>query len=544
MTSPSTESAKPSARSSWVRSPACPTRSPSNRRPEVVVPASTTQRGAELLGNLGLVELAHRTGREHRAPGVAVLADQLARFSEGPQQQQAHRDLVGRARVVDVRPTLEQGGAGEDLVEPAFSDHRVVIDHDALDVDLEDVALLTDEVAVVHVHRVEAFRAGAAPVAGDPEVERRLGAQRAHQPIEVGFGFRDDVLAHAFEHGAMAFVARALDALADLVPGLPSVDHRPPPTRLRRGIVAHSASWRSPSTPRAAETGAKRSRPHCQEFVRIARTMVRGMQGLVMGKTAIVAGGGRGIGEAISLVLADAGAAVMVVDKVAERAERVTAEVTARGGRACALVANLRDDAELAAIVPATVDAFGAVDILVNVAGGMRAGWRPLRESEASDWDFVFRQNVRWVQLLSVAAADRMVAQGAGGSIVSIGSVSGVFGAPNHAAYGAAKAALIHLMKSLALEYGRFGVRANAVSPGSIRTPAVAGLITPEQQERDDLTTALGRAGTPDDIARAVLFFASDLARFVTGQMLVVDGGATVRFPLLSPGAHPSESLT
>ena len=272
--------------------------------------------------------------------------------------------------------------------------------------------------------------------------------------------------------------------------------------------------------------------------------MVRGMQGLIVGKTAIVAGGGRGIGEAISLVLADAGAAVMVVDKVAERAERVTAEVTARGGRACALVANLRDDAELAAIVPATVDAFGAVDILVNVAGGMRAGWRPLRESEASDWDFVFRQNVRWVQLLSVAAADRMVAQGAGGSIVSIGSVSGVFGAPNHAAYGAAKAALIHLMKSLALEYGRFGVRANAVSPGSIRTPAVAGLITPEQQERDDLTTALGRAGTPDDIARAVLFFASDLARFVTGQMLVVDGGATVRFPLLSPGAHPSESLT
>jgi NAD(P)-dependent dehydrogenase (short-subunit alcohol dehydrogenase family) len=268
------------------------------------------------------------------------------------------------------------------------------------------------------------------------------------------------------------------------------------------------------------------------------------MQELLTGKTVVVAGGGRGIGESVSRVLAHAGAAVVVVDKVAERAVRVAADVSGGGGRAVPVVANLRDDAELAGVVPAALEAFGSVDVLVNVAGGMRAGWRPLRESEPSDWDFVFRQNVRWVHLLSVAAADQMVAQGSGGSIVSIGSVSGVFGAPNHAAYGAAKAALIHLMKSLALEYGRFGVRANAVSPGSIRTPAVEGLITPEQRARDDLTTALGRAGTPDDIARAVLFFASDLAQFVTGQMLVVDGGATVRFPLLSPGAHPSESLT
>lgn len=268
------------------------------------------------------------------------------------------------------------------------------------------------------------------------------------------------------------------------------------------------------------------------------------MQGLLVGKTAIVAGGGRGIGEAVSTTLASAGASVVVVDKVADRAVRVADGIAAAGGRALAHVANLRDDAELAGVVPAALSAFGAVDIVVNVAGGMRAGWRPLRESDPSDWDFVFRQNVRWAQLLSVAAADQMVAQGTGGSIVSIGSVSGVFGAPNHAAYGAAKAALIHLMKSLALEYGRFGVRANAVSPGSIRTPAVEGLLTPDERARDDLTTALGRAGTPDDIASAVLFFASDLAAFVTGQMLVVDGGATVRFPLLSPGAHPSESLT
>lgn len=268
------------------------------------------------------------------------------------------------------------------------------------------------------------------------------------------------------------------------------------------------------------------------------------MQGLVEGKVAIVAGGGRGIGEAVSLHLARAGASVLVVDKVHERAEQVTAAILAEGGRARAHFANLRDDGDLAGVVPAAADAFGTADVLVNVAGGMRAGWRPLRESEPSDWDFVFRQNVRWVQLLTVAFAERLRAEQRPGAVISIGSVSGIFGAANHAAYGAAKAALIHLMRSVALEYGRHGIRANAVSPGSIRTPAVAGLLHPDEMARDDLTTPLGRAGTPDDIAKAVLYLASDLAGFVTGQMLVVDGGASVRFPLLSPGAHPSEALT
>jgi NAD(P)-dependent dehydrogenase (short-subunit alcohol dehydrogenase family) len=268
------------------------------------------------------------------------------------------------------------------------------------------------------------------------------------------------------------------------------------------------------------------------------------MLGLLDGKVAIVAGGGRGIGEASSLALAAAGAAVLVVDKVPERADRVAGAVTAHGGRARAHIANLRDDEDIAGVVPAALEAFGAVDTLVNVAGGMRAGWRPLRDAEPSDWDFVFRQNVRWAQLLSVAFAEQLVRTQHAGSIVSIGSVSGVFGAANHAAYGAAKAALIHLMRSVALEYGRHGIRANTVSPGSIRTPAVAGLLSDEAMARDDVTTPLGRAGTPDDIAKAVLFLASDLAAFVTGQMLVVDGGASVRFPLVAPGAHPSEALT
>jgi 3-oxoacyl-[acyl-carrier protein] reductase len=267
--------------------------------------------------------------------------------------------------------------------------------------------------------------------------------------------------------------------------------------------------------------------------------------GLLAGRVAVVAGGGRGIGDATSRVLADEGAAVVVVDKVADRADRVAGSIVESGGRAHPLVGNLRDDDFLPRIVEETVHTYGSLDVLVNVAGGMRSvsAWRPLRESDPDDWDFVFRQNLRWVQLLAVAACRQMVAQGTGGSVVSITSVSGVFGAPNHAAYGAAKAGLVHLTKSLALEYGRHGVRFNAVSPGSVRTPAVEGLLTPEQRVRDEITTPLQRAGRPDDIARAVLFFASDLAGFVTGQMLLVDGGASVRFPLPSPGADPSESL-
>ncbi len=265
--------------------------------------------------------------------------------------------------------------------------------------------------------------------------------------------------------------------------------------------------------------------------------------GLVEGKVAVVAGGGRGIGEATARRLAEHGARVVVLDKVAERAERVAADLVASGAEAVPAVVNLRDD-DAGERVVAAAAALGGIDVLVNIAGGMRpeTAWRPLREMEPSDWDFVFRQNVRWPFIVSIAAAEAMRAR-SGGSVVSIGSVSGVFGAPNHAAYGAAKAGLIHLTKSLALEYGRYGVRFNAVSPGSIRTPAVQGLLTPEQEARDDETTALGRAGTPDDIAKAVVFLASDLAGFVTGQMLIVDGGATVRFPLPSPGAHPSESL-
>lgn len=270
------------------------------------------------------------------------------------------------------------------------------------------------------------------------------------------------------------------------------------------------------------------------------------LRGLLAEQVAVVAGGGRGIGEACVRALAGAGAAVAVVDKVAERAEAVASEVVATGGRALPVVVNLRRDDELASVVDLTLEAFGRIDVLMNVAGGMRATepWRPGEQWSAESFDFVVRQNLRWVHLLCGLVVPRMVARGAGGSIVSIGSISGVFGAPNHGPYGAAKAGLIHLMRTIAVEHGRHGIRANTVCPGSVTTPAVADVLSPRERERSAITTPLGRMGTASEMADVALFLASPLARYVTGQELLVDGGASVRYPLHTPGAHPSESLT
>jgi 3-oxoacyl-[acyl-carrier protein] reductase len=267
--------------------------------------------------------------------------------------------------------------------------------------------------------------------------------------------------------------------------------------------------------------------------------------GLLDGKVAIVAGGGGGgIGAQVSRTLAGAGAAVAVVDIERERAEAVCKEIDAAGGRSAAIAADLRDPASARAIVSTARSTFGRIDALANVAGGMHqhAAWRPLTQWSEEDWDRIVSINLRYVFLLCRAVIPVMIEQGEGGSIVNITSISGVFGAPNHAAYGAAKAGLIHLTKSLCLEYGRYGIRCNAVSPGVVQTAAVASALSEEGRADLGRTIPLRRAGRPDDIAQAVLFFASPLSSYVSGQMLLVDGGVSARFPLGIPGGDPSES--
>ncbi|MFM8305129.1 MAG: SDR family NAD(P)-dependent oxidoreductase [Actinomycetota bacterium] len=264
---------------------------------------------------------------------------------------------------------------------------------------------------------------------------------------------------------------------------------------------------------------------------------------LLEGSVALVAGGGRGIGAATSRILAAAGATVAVLDQEAERAEAVTAQLRATGAHAIPVVCDLRDEDASAATVTRVVDELGGVDVLANVVGGMmhEAEWRHLEHWTTDEWDRVLHLNLRYVFWLCRAVLPSMVARG-GGSIVSVTSISGVFGAPNHSAYGAAKAGLIHLTKTLAVEYGRHGVRVNAVSPGAVVTPAMATTMSPERQATLAAATPLQRPGSAEDIARAVLFFASPLAGYVTGQMLLVDGGIGSKFPLGGVGTHGSEA--
>ena len=256
------------------------------------------------------------------------------------------------------------------------------------------------------------------------------------------------------------------------------------------------------------------------------------------GKTAIVAGGGRGIGEATSRLLAEAGAHVAVADLEPDRAKGVSEAIIKAGGKATPMVANLHDRKQVEELVRNASRSLGGIDVLVNNAGGVfsYAKYRRVAEWSDEDWDFIMTQNLRYVFLTTRAVLKVMVEQGRGGSIVNIASISGVFSAPMHAAYGAAKAGLILFTKSIAAEYGREGIRANAVSPGGIKSPVNASSPTNAHPEGESIFP-LGHQGEPDDIARAVLFFASDLSRFVTGQMLLVDGGASVRYPLDRPGS-------
>ncbi len=265
---------------------------------------------------------------------------------------------------------------------------------------------------------------------------------------------------------------------------------------------------------------------------------------LLVGKRALVIGGGRGIGRAISLQLGAAGARVAVVDLEPDRAKSVSEEI-ARAGSACPLTADVRKTEDVERVVEQAREEFGGIDVLVTVVGGHNAfaPWQPMHECSEEQWDLLMGINLRYVFTVSRAVVRVLLEQGQGGSVVYTGSVSGMAGAPNHSAYGAAKAGVIHLARSLALEYGRYGIRFNVVSPGFVLTPAVEDALPPEQRTAMAERIPLGRPAAPEDIARAVLFFASPLSSYVSGQVLAVDGGATVRFPLSAPGAHPSEAV-
>lgn len=242
------------------------------------------------------------------------------------------------------------------------------------------------------------------------------------------------------------------------------------------------------------------------------------------GKKAVVIGGGRGMGESAALHLARAGCDVAIVDNAAERSQFVCDEVAKLGRKAVPIVANILDEAAVDAAIAEIEAKLGAIDVLVTIVG--QALFKPLVDTTLEEWDFEQNRNLRYVFVTGRAVAKSMIARGQGGAMVFIGSIDGVVGAPLHAAYGAAKAGLMHLVKSMAAEWGRDEIRVNAVAPGSITTPRLPE--TPESLAIiQNSILPLGRPGTTDDIGGAVLFLASRLANYVTGHTLNVDGGWT-----------------
>jgi NAD(P)-dependent dehydrogenase (short-subunit alcohol dehydrogenase family) len=246
---------------------------------------------------------------------------------------------------------------------------------------------------------------------------------------------------------------------------------------------------------------------------------------------AIVAGGAGLIGAATSRLLAAAGAAVAIVDKEIEAAERVAKDIGSSGGPACAVEADLRDEQACGDAIRRSAEALGGLDILANVAGGMtkHAQWRPLVEWTTDSWQAIMQINLQYVFWACRAAIPLLEARG-GGTIVNVASIAGAFGSPNQSAYGAAKAGLVNLTETLAVECGPSGIRVNAVSPGvTLMDPSA--VMSPERYAEMSSTTPLRKLGCPEDIAGAILFFASPMASHVTGQMLLVDGGISVNFP-------------
>jgi NAD(P)-dependent dehydrogenase (short-subunit alcohol dehydrogenase family) len=244
----------------------------------------------------------------------------------------------------------------------------------------------------------------------------------------------------------------------------------------------------------------------------------------LQGKSALILGGGQGMGESTALLLARAGCNVGVLDIISERAERVAAAVAEKGPRGVPYVADVTDDAALVAAIGKADRDFGHLDGMVAIVGMAR--WATLINMPLESWDLDHRRNIRYFFLAARTLAARMLEKGRSGSIVCITSMDGLVSAPYHASYGAAKAGLVNLVRSMAEEWSASGVRVNAIAPGAIITPRIPRK-PPEQENAMTRRIPIRRRGTTDEIGKAALFLLSDLASYVTGHTLAVDGGFT-----------------
>ncbi len=250
-------------------------------------------------------------------------------------------------------------------------------------------------------------------------------------------------------------------------------------------------------------------------------------------KVAIVTGAASGIGRAVATLFAREGARVIVADRSLQAGAATAEEIVKAGGAASFVPVEMGDVESVRAMVDAAPRIYGGLDILVNNAGRFSLNnYLPLADTPLEEWDATVGVNLRGTFIACKFAIPLMISRG-GGSIINVSSIGGLAAFPRFTAYVSSKGGLHPLTRSIVLDYGRQGIRANLICPGAIDTPgndpfiAISYSSREEYVEKMGAMTPLGRMGRPEDIAYAALYFASDEASYVTGACIVVDGGRT-----------------
>ena len=239
----------------------------------------------------------------------------------------------------------------------------------------------------------------------------------------------------------------------------------------------------------------------------------------------IVTGASRGIGEAIAVRLAEHGAAVVLVARKPDALHAVVERITRSGGRALGLPAHTGKAEDVKAVVAKAIEHFGKVDVLDNNAAA-NPYFGPMLQIEDSAWDKTFEVNVKGYFAMMREVANHLTSRNAPGSLINVASIAGLRSAPFQGVYGMTKAAVISMTQTLAQELGGSNIRVNAIAPGLVETKFAAAIVGDEDMRKHVIErTALGRHAQPDEIAGAAVFLASKASSYVTGQVLVVDGG-------------------
>ncbi|MCP2621948.1 SDR family oxidoreductase [Mycolicibacterium smegmatis] len=249
------------------------------------------------------------------------------------------------------------------------------------------------------------------------------------------------------------------------------------------------------------------------------------------GRIVVVSGaGGGGIGTTVTRMAAEAGATVVAVSRSQGNLDTHVGPLADKGLAVVTVAADASTDDGIATVLDAVRRTEGRLYGLVNVAGGAAPStWMPATRVSRADWRELFTANLETMFFMSQAVAAEIRDNGDPGSIVSVSSISGMNTAPFHIAYGTAKAAIVAATRTMAVELAAAGIRVNAVAPGVTETAASATYVDADP-ERDGRAIAMGRRGTPDEQAGAILFLLSDLSNYVTGQTLLVDGGLNLRW--------------